>query len=114
MGSKKYLQFMKTINNVTEFEKVITGDKPLLLKFYADWCGDCKAIQPVLEDLSNTYQGKIDFVKVDVEAQHELASLYNVKGIPALFFIKDQKTVDQVKGVQPKAELEKRLNQLLV
>ena len=105
---------MKTINNITEFEEAITGHKPLLLKFDADWCSDCKAIQPVLEDLSHTYQGKIDFIKVDVEANHELAHLYNVKGIPSLFFIKDKKTVDQTKGVQPKAELERRLNQLLV
>jgi len=105
---------MKTITNVTEFEKVITDGKPLLLKFDADWCGDCRAIQPVLEDLSKTYQGKIDFIKVDVEAHHELAHRYNVKGIPALFFIKDQKTVDNTKGVQSKAELEKKLNQLLV
>lgn len=104
---------MKTINNITEFEEAITGDKPLLLKFEADWCNDCKVIQPVLEDLSNTYQGKIDFIKVDVEAHHELAHLYNVRGIPALLFIKGQKTVDHTKGLQPKTELERRLNQLL-
>lgn len=105
---------MKTINNLTEFEEVIAGDKPLVLKFDADWCADCKAIQPVLEDLSSTYQGKIDFVKINVEANQELASRYNVRGIPALFFIKDKITVSHSKGIQPKAELESRLNQLLV
>lgn len=104
---------MKLIANNTEFEQFINSDRPVLLKFYANWCSDCKALQFVLEDLSETYEGKIEFVKIDVEAHQDLAEEYHVRSIPAMFFIKNSKIVDQAKGVRPKAELMKKLNQLL-
>ncbi len=104
---------MKVISNPAELQQLITGNSPVLLKFYADWCGDCKALQPVLDDLSKTYEGKIDFVKVNVETHQDLARQYQVKSIPALFFMKDSQIVDKARGVQPKRELEMKLTQLL-
>lgn len=76
---------MKKINNYTEFEQIITGNKPVLLKFYADWCSDCKAVQPVLDQLSDDYEGQVDFIKVDIEKHQDISKEYNVKGIPAVF-----------------------------
>ena len=105
---------MKMINDNDELEQLIAGSKPVLIKFYADWCGDCKAVQPVLDKLSEDYKGKIDFAKIDIEVHHDIAKQYNVRGIPALFFLKDGKIVDQARGVQHKAALEIKLNQLLV
>ena len=103
---------MKNINNNTEFEQLVAGNKPVLLKFYADWCSDCKAVEPLLEGLSNDYEGQIDFAKIDVEKHQDIAKMYNVRGIPAIFFLKNGKIMDQVRGIQPKAALELKLKQL--
>jgi thioredoxin len=104
---------MKNINDNTELELLIAGDKPLLLKFYADWCSDCKAVEPVLEGLSNNYEEKIEFAKIDVEKHQDIAKKYNVRGIPAIFFLKNGKIIDQARGIQAKEALELKLKQLL-
>lgn len=104
---------MKKINNITEFEQLIAASKPVLLKFYADWCSDCKAIQPILEGLTDEYGGQVDFAKIDIELLGDIAKQYSVKGIPAMFFLKNGEIVDQVKGVHPKALIKSKLDQLL-
>ena len=104
---------MRNINNNAEFEQLIAGNKPVLLKFYADWCSDCKAVEPVLSELSNDYEGQIDFAKIDVEKHQDIAKKYNIRGIPAVFFLKNGEIKDQARGIQPKAALELKLKQLL-
>ena len=104
---------MKNINNYKEFEQLLAGNKPVLLKFYADWCSDCKAVAPVLHGLSNDYEAKIDFAKIDIEKHPDIAKAYNVRGIPAIFFLKNGKIEDQARGIQSKTAIEIKLNQLM-
>ena len=63
------------------------GDKPAIIDFYASWCGPCKQIAPILEDLSKEYDGKIDIYKIDTEDQQELSSMFGIRSIPTLLFI---------------------------
>lgn len=63
------------------------GDVPAIIDFYADWCGPCKMVAPVLEELSNEYEGKLNIYKVDTEVEQELASVFGIRSIPSILFI---------------------------
>jgi len=104
---------MKNLENKEAFEDLLKQDKPVMLDFYADWCGPCKALLPVVEKLSEEYDGKVEIRKVNVDENRELAAEFRVQSIPALFFIKDAKVVDQLKGLAPIAHLKTKLNALL-
>ena len=72
------------------------GDKPAIIDFYADWCGPCKMVAPILEDLSDEYEGKVDIYKVDTEVEQELAAMFRIRSIPSILFIpKDGKPMMQ-------------------
>lgn len=100
---------MKEIKNTTDFNEVIDQNKPVLLDFYADWCGPCQTLLPTLDDLSIQYKDDYVIAKVNVDALGELAQKFNVRSIPALFFIKDGEVVDRAQGVQPRSVLENKL-----
>jgi len=104
---------MKILENKAAFENLLKQDKPVLLDFYADWCGPCKTLLPVVEKLSEEYEGKIEIRTINVDENKELAAAFNVQSIPALFFIKNSKVVDQLKGLTPKAQLKAKLDALL-
>ena len=76
-----------------------------LLDFYADWCGPCKIMAPVLEEMEKNYQGKIEFQKVDVEANEQLAGQYDIRSIPTFVLIKEGKEMDRRMGAMPKEML---------
>lgn len=93
------------------FEKaVLQSDVPVLVDFWAAWCGPCKAIAPVLDELSTDYEGKARIVKIDVDANPNLAAQYGIRSIPSLFVFKNGEKVDNVVGAQPKAQLSALLN----
>ena len=73
-----------------------------LLDFYADWCGPCKIMNPVLEEMEKNFQGKIEFQKVDVEADEQLAGQYDIRSIPTFILVKEGKEVDRRMGAMPK------------
>ena len=77
----------KIFNYEANKEWKFEGDKPTIIDFYADWCGPCKMIAPVLEQLSEDYDGKVDFFKVNTESEQELAITFGIKSIPSLLFI---------------------------
>lgn len=63
------------------------GQRPAIIDFYATWCGPCKATAPVLEEIANDYEGKIDVYKIDIDEQQELANAFNIRTVPSLFFV---------------------------
>ena len=94
-------------------QEVLKSDKPVLVDFYADWCGPCRTMGPVIEELANEYQGRIKGKKIDVDENQTYSTKYKVMTIPNMIFFKDGEKVDQVIGVISKDQLVEKLDQLL-
>ena len=94
-------------------DEVMSGNTPVLIDFYADWCGPCKMMGPVVEELATEYDGKVKVGKVNVDEQSELAAKFNVMSIPFFAFIKDGQLVDSELGAVPKERLAEKLNKLI-
>jgi thioredoxin 1 len=91
-----------------EFEsKVLNADKPVLLEFGAPWCGPCRLLEPVLEELAGEYQDRVDFYTVDVDQSPQLAMDQSVMGVPTVMLFKDGKLVERMTGYKPRKALEK-------
>jgi thioredoxin 1 len=85
-----------------EFDaEVLKSEVPVLVDFYADWCGPCHAIAPSIEALSNEFEGKVKFVKVDVDANQEVASRYEIMSIPTIMLFENGKVEDSIVGAYP-------------
>jgi len=100
----------------TDFEQiVIQSEIPVLVDFYADWCGPCKAQTPILTELSGIYDGRIKFVKVDidVEGNEELATKYGVVSVPTLILFNHGEILDTTVGIASKSKLEQKLRKIL-
>lgn len=97
--------------NSKEFK--FKGDKPALVDFYATWCGPCKVTAPILEDLAHEYEGKVDFYKVDVDQQGELAGLFGIRSIPSLLFIPAKGEPSMQVGAHSREDLKKMIDAML-
>ncbi len=90
------------------------GDKPALIDFYADWCGPCKALSPVLEELAKEYDGEIYVYKINTEDEQELAALFGIRSIPSLLFVPMEGQPQMAVGALPKADLKKGIESILL
>ncbi|MCX5910518.1 MAG: thioredoxin [Deltaproteobacteria bacterium] len=106
----------KNLINVTDdsFQKeVLDSEVPTFVDFWASWCGPCRMIGPVFEELSNEYAGKVKFAKVNVDENPKTPSNFGVRGIPTLIMFKGGKAVDQIVGAAPKSQLDGAVKKVL-
>jgi thioredoxin 1 len=101
------------IGSEEAFDKLMAGDTPVLVDFWATWCGPCRMIAPIVEEIANEYAGKVVVAKVDVDEMGELAQRYRIMNIPTLMLFKQGQLVDKAIGARPKAALEQMLNKAL-
>ncbi len=90
-------------------EEVIKSTTPIIVDFWAEWCGPCRAIGPVIEELSKEYDGKVNVGKVNVDNNPQVSMNYGITSIPAILFIKDGQVVDKLVGAQPKGNFVKKI-----
>lgn len=98
------------IADATFEEEVVNADVPVVVDFWAEWCGPCKMIAPIVEELSGEYEGRVKFTKLDVDSNPQTAMQFGIRGIPTLLIFNGGKAVDQVVGAVPKSMLKQRVD----
>ena len=101
------------VSDATFDQEVLQCEQPVLVDFWAVWCGPCKAIAPILEGVATTYAGKLKVAKVNVDENGAIPSRYSIRGIPSLLFFKGGKVADQIVGFVPQEVIEEKIKRLL-
>lgn len=96
-------------NKAWKFE----GERPCIIDFYADWCAPCRALSPVLEELSQEYEGKVDIYKIDTEKEQELAGMFGIRSIPSILFVPKDGQPQMATGALPKDAIKKAIQDVL-
>ncbi|MGN1376031.1 MAG: thioredoxin [Prevotella sp.] len=104
---------MEVTITTENFESLKNGNKPLVVDFWATWCGPCRAIAPIIEELANEYDGKIVVGKCDVEENDDLAMEFGIRNIPTILFIKDGVVVDKHVGAATKSKIQEKFDKLI-
>jgi len=101
------------VNDASFDEEVLRSEQPVLVDFWAVWCGPCKAIAPIVDGVAAAYAGKIKVAKVNVDQNGATPSRYGIRGIPALLFFKGGKVADQIVGYVPQEVIEEKVKRLI-
>lgn len=94
-------------------DEVLAGDKPVVIDFGAAWCGPCKVVEPIMEELSKEYEGRVVVGKCDIEANNDVALKYGVRNIPTILYMKGGQQVDKQVGATTKPKLEEKITKML-
>ena len=95
------------------FNEIINGGKPVVVDFWSTWCGPCRMVAPIIEELATEFEGQVVVCKVDVEEQDELAAQFGIRNIPTVLFIKDGQVVDKIVGATVKANYVEKIKAML-
>lgn len=114
-----HLNKQQFLDKVVNYEKnpnewIYRGDKPAIVDFYATWCGPCKAISPILEELAQEYKDQIYIYKIDTDQEQELSAAFGIRSIPSLLFIPMTGNPQMTQGAMEKSELKKIINEFLL
>ena len=110
---QKKINMALELNDSIFEEKVLKSDKPVLVDFWAEWCGPCRMVGPIIDELSKDFEGKAVVGKIDVDANQEFAAKYGVRNIPTVLLFKDGELVSRQVGVAPKKTYEDAINAAL-
>lgn len=104
----------KVFDYENEKEWKYKGSLPCIIDFYADWCGPCKMVAPIMEELSTEYDGKVEIYKVDTEAEQELAAVFGIRSIPSILFVPVNDKPQMAAGALPKQSFVQAINEILL
>ena len=103
---------MQTVTD-TNFKDILASKSVVLVDFWASWCGPCRMLSPIVDDVAEAFAGRIEVAKCNVDDQEEIAEEYGIRSIPTLLFFKDGELADKTIGLVGKAEIESKINNLL-